>query len=366
MMVDKKTEGVSERNAKLLAQAERLRAEALELETEQKLLVAESMYESFQFFDTDNSGSVDVTELREGLKKTVKLQLSEEEATRLMNAFDDNGDGVLQPSEFKSVEEFKRKFEEFVKREKEEANAARANARLQRKAAEEAERRAELVNDILNDGKPTPSDRAVSLLPYLFPLLDATQYGQDYLGQVPPNPVIITLEVFYKLYNNIPLSGIIAFFALNFLSQNLQLNRLVRFNIRQAIFIDIALIFPSLLSGIAAYALPEIGINLPTNFNSIFSSLVFLSFSAAILYSVSSSIFGIIPDKLPYISERVNSVLPTVNQLKEMLEEEERRKNMTPEERQKEMEEMTRKRVEKAEEKRKGDEVGEDDNDEPK
>ena len=232
---------------------------ALELETEQKLLVAESIYESFQFFDTDNSGSVDVTELREGLKKTVKLQLSEEEATRLMNAFDDNGDGVLQPSEFKSVEEFKRKFEEFVKREKEEANAARANARLQRKAAEEAERRAELVNDILNDGKPTPSDRAVSLLPYLFPLLDATQYGQDYLGQVPPNPVIITLEVFYKLYNNIPLSGIIAFFALNFLSQNLQLNRLVRFNIRQAIFIDIALIFPSLLSGIAAYALPEIG-----------------------------------------------------------------------------------------------------------
>ena len=107
-------------------------------------------------------------------------------------------------------------------------------------------------------------------------------------------------------------------------------------------------------------------INLPTNFNSIFSSLVFLSFSAAILYSVGSSIFGIIPDKLPYISERVNSVLPTVDQLKEMLEEEERRKNMTPEEIQKEMEEMTRKRLEKAEEERKGDEVGEDDNYEPK
>ena len=49
-----------------------------------------------------------------------------------------------------------------------------------------------------------------------------------------------------------------------------------------------------------------------------------------------------------------------------MLEEEERRKNMTPEERQIEMEEITRKRVEKAEEKRKGDEVGEDDNDESK
>lgn len=232
---------------------------ALELETEQKLLVAESIYETFQLFDTDKSGSVDVNELREGLKKTVKLQLSEEEATRLMNAFDDNGDGVLQPGEFKSVEEFKRKFEEFVRKEKEDATAARAEATIQRKAAEEAERRAEIVNGILNEGKPTPSDRAISLLPYLFPLLDATQYGQDYLSQVPSNPFITALEVFYKLYNNIPLSGIIAFFALNFLSQNLQLNRLVRFNIRQAIFIDIALIFPSLLSGIAAYVLPEIG-----------------------------------------------------------------------------------------------------------
>ena len=94
-------------------------------------------------------------------------------------------------------------------------------------------------------------------------------------------------------------------------------------------------------------------ITLPTNFNSIFSSLVFLSFSAAILYSVGSSIFGITPDKLPYISERVNSVLPTVDQLKEMLEEEERRAKMTPEERRKEFEEMTKKRMEEMEEARK-------------
>ena len=96
---------------------------ALELETEQKLLVAESIYETFQLFDTDKSGSVDVDELRDGLKKTIKLQLSEEEAIRLMNAFDDNGDGLLQPNEFKSVDEFRRKFEEFVKKEKEEATA---------------------------------------------------------------------------------------------------------------------------------------------------------------------------------------------------------------------------------------------------
>ena len=102
---------------------------------------------------------------------------------------------------------------------------------------------------------------------------------------------------------------------------------------------------------------------LPTNFNSIFSSLVFLSFSAAILYSVGSSIFGITPDKLPYISERVNSVLPTVDQLKEMLEEEERRAKMTPEERRKEFEEMTKKRMEVARKEEKEGDKNDEEND---
>ena len=103
--------------------------------------MAESIYETFQLFDTDKSGSVDVDELREGLQKTIKLQLSEEEAIRLMNAFDDNGDGVLQPSEFKSVEDFKRKFEEFVRKEKEVATAARVEARLQRKERDDPGKR---------------------------------------------------------------------------------------------------------------------------------------------------------------------------------------------------------------------------------
>ena len=40
-------------------------------------------------------------------------------------------------------------------------------------------------------------------------------------------------------------------------------------------------------------------------------------------------------------------MLPTVDQLKEMLAEEERRANMTPEERKKEFEEMTNRKIEK-------------------
>ena len=70
---------------------------------------------------------------------------------------------------------------------------------MELKEAEEAERRAKLVNDILNDGTPTASDRTISCLPYLFPLLDATQYGQNFLAQLPPNKFVYILEIFYKV-----------------------------------------------------------------------------------------------------------------------------------------------------------------------
>ena len=55
-----------------------------------------------------------------------------------------------------------------------------------------------------------------------------------------------------------------------------------------------------------------------------------MSFLTAIIYSVTSSLAGITPDKLPYISERVNRVLPSAAQLKEMLATLENQ-NLTPE-----------------------------------
>jgi hypothetical protein len=42
-------------------------------------------------------------------------------------------------------------------------------------------------------------------------------------------------------------TGLVAFFLFNSIASNLKLNRLVRFNIQQAIFLDIALIFPGII-----------------------------------------------------------------------------------------------------------------------
>ena len=89
----------------------------------------------------------------------------------------------------------------------------------------------------------------MSLLPYLLPLLDALPYGGKLIDSwnPEPNPLLLGLGVLYQLYGTIPFSGLILFFAFNAVSNNLQLNRLVRFNIQQAIFIDISLIIPGII-----------------------------------------------------------------------------------------------------------------------
>jgi hypothetical protein len=53
----------------------------------------------------------------------------------------------------------------------------------------------------------------------------------------------------------------VAYGALSFLSANPRLNRLVRFNMQQAIFVDIALLFPGLLLGVSTAFLPALGVN---------------------------------------------------------------------------------------------------------
>merc|ERR1711966_56776 len=99
-----------------------------------------------------------------------------------------------------------------------------------KRAAQKEAEIAQLVEsqlELINDKPPSGTDRIVSVLPYLLPLMDGLSYGK------------------------FPLAGFLAFFGLTFLSGNLAANRLVRFNAQQAIYLDVALFLPGLVATLA-------------------------------------------------------------------------------------------------------------------
>ena len=69
-------------------------------------------------------------------------------------------------------------------------------------------------------------------------------------------------------FQSLPFAGLILFFGLSFFTSNLGLSRFVRFNIQQALILDIVLIFPDFFTFITK--------NLPVELQMLGSSTVFL------------------------------------------------------------------------------------------
>ena len=227
-----------------------------------------------------------------------------------MRIFDTSGDGALQLNEMPPVEKFRNTLESLRREEKRLAE----EARKQKLQDEQAELLAAAKLDFLNEKPATTTDRVVSILPYLFPLMDGLQYGRFLLSASDDsNPFIVLLAVLYSLYRSIPFSGFVAFFALNFLSGNPSLNRLVRFNMQQAIFIDIALFFPSLILGIGGLVAGGAGGALPQAVSELFSDVMFGSLLLMLGYCAISSLLGREPDGIPLISDAVKDRMPTID-----------------------------------------------------
>jgi hypothetical protein len=254
----------------------------------------------------------------------LKSSINEDQALKIMKSFDVSGDGKIQLDEFQGIDAFKLKFEKVIREEKAATIEAEQAARLAKKAAETAAEQAKVFSQLVNDKTPTASDRLVSVIPYLLPLADALPYSRAYIenNHLETSTIFEFAALVYSIYLNIPFAGLIAFILFNFISSNLQLNRLVRFNIQQAILLDIALIIPGLLSGVFIDVLPKfLNISISKDLSDIASTFTFLAISLTIIYSLISSFLGIIPDKIPLISERVNKRVPTTNEFLKMFDE---------------------------------------------
>ncbi len=307
---------MSAKIAALKAEAAKFRAEAAELESVQAVDRAKAVEDVFRKFDINQDGEISVDELREGLNSIFgpDAALTDDRAEKLLRAFDDSGDGALQLEEFKSINEFRMKLDQLILEEKDAALESQRNATEARQAANLAQEKVKMLEELLNDSPPTTSDKVVSLIPYIFPLVDVIPYGQYLLNKELDSPLVAFVTTVYAIYQAVPFSGLFAFFVLSFLSGNMSLNRIVRFNMQQAIYLDIALFVPGLLGGLATYCIPTfLGIPLTqeTIVNS--STLTFLLTSAIIIYCCGSSLAGITPDKVPFISERVEKRVPTAD-----------------------------------------------------
>jgi hypothetical protein len=295
--------------ARLKAMAQKLRAEAATLEAEQAEERASVARIAFEKFDDNSDGKISLEELKSGLEASLKTEISQERIQKLMEKFDVSGDGYLQLEEMVSVEQFRNQLDAFSREEKSLAREASLEAKKQEEEAKKVE--AKLV--LLNDKEPSQSDKFLSILPYLFPLFDSIQFGRYFFIDNADNPLLALLGLAYAAYRSIPFSGFAAFIALNTLSNNPGLNKLIRFNMQQAIFLDIALFFPGIIGALVAGASSAAGFQLPQEVLQGSSTAIFAALVLAVTYSSISSLLGIKPDLIPIISEAVEQRMPTVD-----------------------------------------------------
>lgn len=164
-------------------------------------------------------------------------------------------------------------------------------------------RRSHVLKMQMRRGGPssTPiSDRVLSTLPYLIPLMDSLTFGRFVFTKVPivGQLLLPPLIPLYSIYRGIPFLAFGVFLALYILVvRNTNISRYIRFNTSQALILDIALIFPQLFQGV--------NLNIPATITETLSTAVFYAIALAIIYVVVRNVQGLLPDEIPGISESV-------------------------------------------------------------
>jgi hypothetical protein len=293
---------------KLRTMAAKLRSEAASMEAVKAQEIADAAERAFRKFDINQDGVVSLTELKAGLEKSLKMELPENRVKQLLEHFDKTGDGQLQVEDFAPVEQFRNRLEALARDEK----AAALELTQTAKKEEETSKLMQAQMEMINDKPPTNTDKLVSIIPYLFPLLDSLQFANFLVNKNPDNLLAGLAALLYTAYRSIPLGGFIAFFALSTLSGNPKINRLVRFNMQQAIYVDIALFFPGLLAALYALVGQGLGFELPPAVIELGSDAIFFTVLATLGYTSISSLLGVTPDKIPLVSKASNDRMPTI------------------------------------------------------
>jgi hypothetical protein len=261
--------------------------------------------ECFKLFDLDGSGAVDAAELQHGMRTFAGgAEIDEALAKELVKAHDRNGDGVLQPEEFE-LSALQTTLEGLLaaRREEELESFRKTREQQDEEKALEAEQAA-LPEANEDTGLLT---RMVSCLPYLMPMIHCLKYGVLYwlmlASEVPFAAVVFqTLLNVFQWMLAFPFADLILIFGMQALADNAKLPMLLRFNLRQAILIDVGLGLFGLADGLVESML---------HFSLPVSPIFFLTM-AFTTYALLYSLLGIAPDGIPLVSkDAYNSIAPT-------------------------------------------------------
>lgn len=327
-----------EKAARLRETAATFRAQAAELEDKREETRRAGANRSFNTFDSNKDGAVDAAELKAGLEGPLRRSYTKELTARmgrkprqeevdaqiarlpgstlfpddlarkLIDTYDRNGDGLLQQSEFAPTEELRTWLENMFREQREEERQARMEERQRQMDEKNADKVAVSTGDV-NDGPATAADKALSALPYLLPLADSITFAAHIFGAFPEQtawaqPVAVVLLAL----RSIPFVTLVSFFGMSILSSNPKVNKLVRFNMQQAINLDIALITPGVLGAIISASLGQDAYKLAPLAQA-GSDVVFVTMLAAVAYSIATSATGEFPNKLPLLG-RMNRENP--------------------------------------------------------
>jgi hypothetical protein len=145
-------------------------------------------------------------------------------------------------------------------------------------------------------------DRILSCLPYLLPMIEGDRYGRFIYARFPPLGMAdaIVLGPLESIFYSIPFLGFAIFLGMTVLSRQTEtIPRSIRFNLQQAVLIDIALIFPSLLGQVVGG-----GSWVPRALAEPASNFVFYFVIFSVGYSIFSNlVLGKQPKQIPWISE---------------------------------------------------------------
>lgn len=195
------------------------------------------------------------------------------------------------------AENVKQRQAEAKKREEERANQA-ANAASAASSTTASPEMGEVVNDDRSLGP-----RLTGSLAYILPLTEAFKFMLPLVQQFPPLGVIFgPITLLTVLLNTIPFIPLILFVTFIIFAQVKDIPRLVRFNLEQAVLIDMALTLPSFILSTL-----EFSGNLEVA--SVLGGLTFALTFGISVYAVLCNLDGKDPDGVPLISNVTKNVV---------------------------------------------------------